>query len=72
LDYLLRTHRNKLHDILPLDEPEQFDFVLVLKPQNVYGFWAGLLDFCLEMLGPEVTDLLDEYALGGNPMTQGK
>jgi hypothetical protein len=42
--------------------------VLVLKPQNVYGFWARLLDIRVEMLGPEVTDLLDEHALGAKPM----
>jgi hypothetical protein len=38
-------HRIKLNVILPPDEPEQFNFVLVLKPQNVYGCRAGLLDF---------------------------
>lgn len=40
-----------------------YDFVLVLKPQEVYGFWSELLDFREELLGPEAVQAMEELKL---------
>ena len=38
----------------------------MLQPQEVYGFWAELLDFRVELLGQEVVDAMEEnWRVGG-------
>jgi Calcium-activated chloride channel len=43
-----------------LHDDEYFDFCLVLQPQEAYAFWAGLLDFRVEILGQEAVDALEQ------------
>jgi hypothetical protein len=45
---------------LLLHDDEYFDFCLVLQPQEAYAFWAGLLDFRVEILGQEAVDALEQ------------
>jgi Calcium-activated chloride channel len=43
-------------------EDRRFDFVLILHPQEVYGFWAQRLDFREELLGPHIlADMEDQW-----------
>jgi Calcium-activated chloride channel len=43
-----------------LHDDEYFDFCLVLQPQEAYAFWAGLLDFRVEILGQEAVNALEQ------------
>ena len=55
LSFLQQAHKErlgKLTDNADLGE-DHYDFVLVLTPQEVYRFWADLLDFRVEHLGFE-------------------
>jgi hypothetical protein len=51
-------------EVLPQTRRDQdfYDYCLVLQPQEVYAFWATLLDFRQEMLGPETTQAMDQVA----------
>jgi Calcium-activated chloride channel len=42
------------------EEDRRFDFVLILQPQEVYGFWAQRLDFREELLGPNILAGMEE------------
>jgi hypothetical protein len=59
LDYLLHRHKERVKelDVLPQDH---FDFCLILQPQNVYGYWADLLDFRQEFLGVDAVSDMEE------------
>ena len=52
LTYLLSQHKRKMRDIA-FPEEEDFDFCLVLSPQEVYSYWTDLLDFREELLCQE-------------------
>ena len=42
------------------DHDDTYDFVLILQPQAVYGFWSEILDFRPEMLGPPIVQYMEE------------
>jgi hypothetical protein len=44
---------NDINTDTPEDFGDFYDFCVVLQPQEVYAFWSTLLDFRVEMLGPE-------------------
>lgn len=68
LRYLMAQHKMKcaqltmgggtIDALQPVEDT--FDFVLILQPQKVYGFWAELLDFRVELLGHDVVDAMEE------------
>jgi hypothetical protein len=64
LQYLTDVHRQKVRQMEARQEEEgeeeHFDFCLVLQPQEVYAFWAELLDFRPEFLGQEAVDAMEE------------
>ncbi len=63
-DYLQQAHKEKVGQLTEnSDLEEHFDFVLLLKPQEVYRFWADILDFRVEHLG-------DEFMGGLEPMME--
>jgi hypothetical protein len=57
LEYLQQTHKEKVGQLTNTAEnsdlDDHYDFVLLLKPQEVYRFWADILDFRVEHLGDE-------------------
>lgn len=54
LSYLQQAHKEKVGQLTENSELEEhYDFVLLLKPQEVYRFWADILDFRVEHLGDE-------------------
>ena len=55
LSYLQQAHKAKVGRLMEnsLDLEDHYDFVLVLTPQEVYRYWADLLDFREEHLGVE-------------------
>lgn len=55
LHYLTSSHAKKIEQ-WSIGDREPYDFCLILQPQQVYGFWAALLDFRAELLGPESLD----------------
>jgi hypothetical protein len=60
LEYLQQAHKEKVGQLTENALMEDhFDFVLLLKPQEVYRFYAELLDFRVEHLGEEATDVMD-------------
>lgn len=55
LEYLQQTHKQKVWKLSEHSAMEDhYDFVLLLKPQEVYRFWAEILDFRVEHLGDEL------------------
>lgn len=77
LSYLQAQHRAKCAQMMEgsnssgtESSTEFFDFVLVLQPQEVYGFWADLLDFRVELLGEEVVAAMDEQWSVGDSSLQ--
>ncbi|KAL7572520.1 hypothetical protein ACA910_000344 [Epithemia clementina (nom. ined.)] len=63
LEYLKLQHLEKMETLLPQSEEEDdqpvFDFCLVLTPQEVYAFWAAILDFREELLGKEAVEAME-------------
>lgn len=60
LAYLQQTHKEKVGQLTENAEVEEhYDFVLLLKPQEVYRFWAHILDFRVEHLGDEFQAAMD-------------
>jgi len=54
LNFLQQAHKEKVGELTGHSESdEHYDFVLLLKPQEVYRFWAQILDFRAEHLGGE-------------------
>ena len=66
LEYLKVQHLEKMDALMPQieeeDEDDQpiYDFCLVLTPQEVYAFWAAILDFREELLGKDVVEIMEE------------
>jgi hypothetical protein len=64
LDYLQQAHKQKVGQLKDhADTDEHYDFVLLLKPQEVYQFWAQILDFRAEHLGGEFQAAMDPVVL---------
>ena len=64
LDYLQQAHKEKVGQLTDHEETEEhYDFVLLLKPQEVYRFWAQILDFRAEHLGGEFQSIMDHVVL---------
>ncbi|GKY94550.1 hypothetical protein MPSEU_000420700 [Mayamaea pseudoterrestris] len=58
LDYLVQKHEEKVEQLQVIPQ-EHYDYCLILKPQNVYGYWAEILDFRQELLGLDAVDEMD-------------
>jgi hypothetical protein len=58
--FLQSQHNCKMNGLMPEDNHE-FDFCLILQPQEVYSFWADLLDFRTELLGEELTQAIEDH-----------
>ena len=65
LEYLRNQHVEKMKALFPQNETEDdepvYDFCLVLTPQEVYSFWADILDFREEILGEEVVEAMENH-----------
>ena len=61
LKYLQESHKKKLGELTDNVELEDdhYDFVLILTPQEVYRFWADLLNFEVEHLGVDSVTGMD-------------
>ena len=71
LNYLTAQHQTKVQQLMKQEESQDFyDFCLVLKPQEVYAFWATLLDFRVEMLGPEAAEATSILHSAGSDLEQ--
>ena len=63
LSYLQHAHKQKVGLLREEDDTEDhYDFALVLTPQEVYRFWAEILDFRVEHLGVETFEPAIETA----------
>ena len=60
INFLQQQHRRKMKDLME-EESQGFDFCLILQPQEVYAFWADLLDFRTELLGEELTRAVEDH-----------
>ena len=71
LTYLTQQHKLKVQQLSGAADyhkplavgtayDNHFDFCLVLQPQEVYAFWATLLDFRAELLTPEVYQAMED------------
>lgn len=71
LNYLRNLHKAKVDKLSNIQHEDHFDFALVLTPQEVYSFWADLLDFRVEQLGEEAVRAMNELAFFGStdPLT---
>ena len=64
LEYLQQQHAEKMDALMHnyiLDEKPVYDFCIVLHPQEVYAFWASLLDFRAEYLGNDVVEAMEQH-----------
>ena len=59
LEYLQQAHKEKVGQLKDTDMEDHYDFVLLLKPQEVYRFWADILDFRVEHLGDEFFESME-------------
>ena len=60
IHFLQSQHAQKIKHLVPEDS-RGFDFCLILQPQEVYAFWADLLDFRVELLGEDLTQAIEEH-----------
>jgi hypothetical protein len=61
IHFLENQHRLKMKDLVVDDSEQGFDFCLILQPQEVYSYWADLLDFRTELLGQEMTQAVEDH-----------
>jgi hypothetical protein len=59
LKYLRDAHKSKVNGLSNVEHEDHFDFALVLAPQEVYSYWADLLDFRVEHLGEDATHVMN-------------
>ncbi|CAB9508405.1 Anoctamin-10 [Seminavis robusta] len=59
LKFLRDAHKVKVNSLSNIEHEDHFDFALVLTPQEVYAYWADLLDFRVEQLGEEAAQAIE-------------